>query len=30
VAACRALVRAVGRLLGEPLPLKAARRRVAG
>jgi uncharacterized protein (DUF2236 family) len=30
VAACRALVRAVGRLLGEPLPLRAAKRRVAG
>jgi uncharacterized protein (DUF2236 family) len=30
VAACRALVRAVGRLLGEPLPLRAARARVAG
>ena len=30
VAACRALVRAVGRLLGEPLPLRAARRRIAG
>ena len=30
VAACRALVRAVGRLLGEPLPLKAARQRLAG
>jgi uncharacterized protein (DUF2236 family) len=30
VAACRALVRAVGRLLGEPLPLRAARRRLAG
>jgi len=29
VAACRALVRAVGRLLGEPLPLRAARRRLA-
>lgn len=30
VAACRALVRAVGRLLGEPLPLRAARARIAG
>jgi uncharacterized protein (DUF2236 family) len=30
VAACRALVRAVGRLLGEPLPLRQARRRLAG
>ncbi len=30
VAACRALVRAVGRLLGEPLPLRAAKRRLAG
>jgi uncharacterized protein (DUF2236 family) len=30
VAACRALVRAVGRLLGEPLPLRRAKRRVAG
>jgi uncharacterized protein (DUF2236 family) len=30
VAACRALVRAVGRLLGEPLPLRAARARMAG
>jgi uncharacterized protein (DUF2236 family) len=30
VAACRALVRAVGRLLGEPLPLRAARKRLAG
>jgi len=30
VAACRALVRAVGRLLGEPLPLRAARQRLAG
>ena len=29
VAACRALVRAVGRLLGEPLPLRMARRRLA-
>jgi uncharacterized protein (DUF2236 family) len=29
VAACRALVRAVGRLLGEPLPLRRARRRLA-
>jgi uncharacterized protein (DUF2236 family) len=29
VAACRALVRAVGRLLGEPLPLRQARRRLA-
>jgi uncharacterized protein (DUF2236 family) len=29
VAACRALVRAVGRLLGEPLPLRAARQRLA-
>jgi uncharacterized protein (DUF2236 family) len=29
VAACRGLVRAVGRLLGEPLPLRAARRRLA-
>ncbi len=28
VAACRALVRAVGRLLGEPLPLRQARRRL--
>jgi len=28
VAACRALVRAVGRLLGEPLPLRHARRRL--
>jgi uncharacterized protein (DUF2236 family) len=28
VAACRALVRAVGRLLGEPLPLRRARRRL--
>ena len=30
VAACRALVRAVGRVLGEPLPLRAARRRLGG
>lgn len=30
VAACRALVRAVGRLLGEPLPLRAAKQRLAG
>jgi uncharacterized protein (DUF2236 family) len=30
VAACRALVRAVGRLLGEPLPLRAARKRLTG
>ena len=30
VAACRALVRAVGRLLGEPLPLREAKRRLAG
>jgi uncharacterized protein (DUF2236 family) len=30
VAACRALVRAVGRLLGEPLPLRRAKRRLAG
>ena len=30
VAACRAVVRAVGRLLGEPLPLRAARQRIAG
>jgi len=30
VAACRALVRAVGRLLGEPLPLRQARQRLAG
>jgi uncharacterized protein (DUF2236 family) len=29
LAACRALVRAVGRLLGEPLPLRAAKRRLA-
>jgi len=29
VAACRAVVRAVGRLLGEPLPLRQARRRLA-
>jgi uncharacterized protein (DUF2236 family) len=29
VAACRALVRAVGRLLGEPLPLRQARQRLA-
>ena len=30
VAACRALVRAVGRLLGEPLPLRRAKQRLAG
>jgi uncharacterized protein (DUF2236 family) len=30
VAACRALVRAVGRILGEPLPLRAAKARLAG
>ena len=29
IAACRALVRAVGRLLGEPLPLREAKRRLA-